>query len=206
MSEQYYTQEDVLKDTPEQMVENFEAQSNSLANVVPEVALALQQTSEALNELWNQAQESGNTGALALISAAWQRTEMIANQTVQLDALKQSAAVAIATIEDERKRVTEQLEELEAAIETEDDTHPELREFAESMRQQGAEDAQEMAEEYALEYAFDVTYDNLVENLKMQTGCDWKQINRFIGMLQGDYELTELQSAQLKAFIEGLDE
>ena len=93
MSEQYYGKEDELKDTPAQLIENFEAQSNSLANVVPEVAIALQQTGEALGQLYDQAQAVGNTGAMALISASWQRTEMIANQTVQLDALKQAAEV-----------------------------------------------------------------------------------------------------------------
>ena len=205
MSEQYYRMEDQLPDTPAQLIENFEAQSNSLANVVPEVAIALQQTGEALGELWNQAQEAGNTGAMALISASWQRTEMIANQTVQMDAVRQSAAAAIATIEEERKLVAERLEELETAIHYQDDTHPELKEFADNLRQEGAEEAQEMAEKYALEYAFDVSYDNISDQLKMITGCDWKQITRFIGILQGDYELTELQSAQLKAFIEELN-
>lgn len=204
MSEQYYGKEDELKDTPAQLIENFEAQSNSLANVVPEVAIALQQTGEALGQLYDQAQAVGNTGAMALISASWQRTEMIANQTVQLDALKQAAAAAIATIEDERRTVAERLEELETAIETEDDSHPELREFADSMRQQGAEDAQEMAEEYALEYAFETSYDNISSNLMEITGCSWQQISRFIGILNGDYVVSDLHSAQLKEFIESL--
>lgn len=61
-----------------------------------------------------------------------------------------------------------------------------------------------MAEEYALEYAFEVSYDNISENLAEITGCTWQQINRFIGILQGDYVVSDLQSAQLKAFIEAL--
>lgn len=141
MSEQYYAKEDRLPDTPQQLIENFEAHSNSLANVVPEVALALQQTGEALGQLYDQAQAANNTGAMALISASWQRTEMIANQTVQMDALKHSAAAAIATIENERQRVAEQLEELQTAIHYQDDSHPELKDFAQNLRQEGAEEA-----------------------------------------------------------------
>jgi chromosome segregation ATPase len=206
VSEQYYTQEDVLKDTPAQVVENFEAQSNSLANVVPEVALALQQTGEALGELWNQAQEAGNTGAMALISAAWQRTEMIANQTVQIDALKQSAAVAIATIEDERKRVTEQLDELETAIYHVDDTHPQIKELVETIREDVSEQIQDDANDMALEYAFEVTYEQAMENVREATGCTWQQINRFLAFFEGDYDLSDETAAMLKATIGSMEE
>ncbi len=190
---------------PAQLIENFEAQSNSLANVVPEVAIALQQTGEALGQLYDQAQAAGNTGAMALISASWQRTEMIANQTVQLDALKQSAAAAIATIEEERKLVAERLDELETAIHYQDDTHPELKDLIVAVRDEAMEDAMEMAEESAYEYVSEMQYDNISENLRRLTGCDWKQVSRFMDVLQGDYELTDLQSAELKAFIEGLN-
>ena len=206
MSEQYYTKEDVLKDTPAQLIENFEAQSNSLANVVPEVAIALQQAGEALGELWNQAQAEGNTGAMALISASWQRTEMIANQTVQLDALKQAAAVAIATIEDERRVVAERLEELETAIYHGDETHPDLRDFVEDIRESEREYVSADAESMALDYAFEVTYDQAMENIREITGCTWEQANRFCCFLEGDYEMSEETAAMLKATIESMEE
>lgn len=205
MSEQYYQKEDVLKDTPAQLIENFEAQSNSLANVVPEVAIALQQTGEALGELWNQAQAEGNTGAMALISASWQRTEMIANQTVQLDALKQAAAVAIATIEDERRVVAERLEELETAIHYQDDSHPEIKELVEAIREDVTEEIQDDANEMALEYAFEVTYEQAMENVREATGCTWEQANRFCAFLEGDYDLTDETAAMLKATIESME-
>lgn len=204
MTDQYYAKEDQLEETPERAIENFQAQSNSLANVVPEVAIALEQTGQALGQLYDQAQSAGNTGAMALISASWERAQMIANQTVQLDALKQSAAAAIQTLEEDRQLVIERLDELETALATEDDSHPQLREFADSMRTQGAEDAQDMAEEYAFEYVADVQHDNWCESIAEITGCNWQQINRFIGILQGDYVVSDLQAAELKAFIEGL--
>ena len=165
MSEQYYQKEDQLPDTPAQLIENFEAQSNSLANVVPEVAIALQQTGEALGQLYDQAQAAGNTGAMALISASWQRTEMIANQTVQLDALKQSAAAAIATIEEERKLVAERLDELETAIHYQDDTHPELKDLIVAVRDEAMEDAMEMAEhlDHIVLFSGDGDFRSLVE-------------------------------------------
>jgi hypothetical protein len=205
VSEQYYTKEDVLKDTPEQLIENFEAQSNSLANVVPEVAIALQQTGEALGELWNQAQAEGNTGAMALISASWQRTEMIANQTVQLDALKQAAAVAIATIEDERRVVAERLEELETAIYHADDSHPQIKELVEAIREDVTEEIQDDANDMALEYAFEVTYEQAMENVREATGCTWQQINRFLAFFEGDYDLSDETAAMLKATIESME-
>lgn len=205
MSEQYYQKEDVLKDTPAQLIENFEAQSNSLANVVPEVAIALQQTGEALGELWNQAQAEGNTGAMALISASWQRTEMIANQTVQLDALKQAAAVAIATIEDERRVVAERLEELETAIHYQDDSHPEIKELVEAIREDVTEEIQDDANEMALEYAFEVTYEQAMENVREATGCTRQQINRFLAFFEGDYDLSDETAAMLKATIESME-
>ncbi len=205
MTDQYYEQEDQLQETPERAIENFQAQSNSLANVVPEVATALEQTGQALGQLYDQAQAAGNTGAMALISASWERAQMIANQTVQLDALKQSAAAAIATIDEDRRQVVEQLSEYENALADGDESHPLLKEFAEEIRRDEYEASIEQAEEYALEYAHEVTYEQLGENIIELTGIkNWNLINRFIGILQGDYAVSDLQAAELKAFIEGL--
>ncbi len=205
MSEQYYEKEDVLPETPDQAIENFEAQSHSLANVVPDVAIALQQAGEALGQLYEQAKERGDTGAMALISASYERMEFTANQTVQLDALKQSAAAAIATIDEDRRQVIEKLGEYEEALADGDESHPLLKEFAEEIRRDEYEASIEQAEEYALEYAHEVTYEQLGENIMELTGIkNWNLINRFIGTLQGDYVLSDLQAAELKAFIEGL--
>lgn len=210
MSDQYYTQEDVLPNTPEQVIENVQAQSKSLANAVPDVALALQQSGEALGQLYAQAQDAGNTGAMALISATWERMEFTANQTVQLDALKQSALEAIQTINEDRRQVIEQLGELETAINEGDEYHPALKEFADGIRMDEAEYQAEIVipdlEQAIYEEVMDQRYDELIEHLTQMTGCKWQLINRFIGILQGDFDATPLQSAQLKAFIESLSE
>jgi chromosome segregation ATPase len=209
MSEQYYEREDVLPDTPEQAIENWQAQSNSLANVVPEVAQLLNDTGARLGELYTKAEATGDQQAMQTISESWANIQTMGNQTVMMDATRQAAASAIAVINDERKRVTEMLSELEEAISEGDETHPELAEYASQIRSDEAEYQQEYmmqdVQQDAMEYAFEVTYEAALENLKEATGLDWKICNRFIAFLDGDYDLSPLQSAMLKDLIESLE-
>ncbi len=206
MSEQYYVQEDVLPNTPDQVIENIQAQSSSLANVVPEVATALNQTGEALGQLYAQAQAAGNTGALALISAAWERTELIANQVVQMDALKQSALDAIATINEERLRVTEELSGLEEAINEGSERHPLLKDYAAEIRHDEAEAITEEIQSEAFEWAGESIYDSLQDNIGIMTGLKWNQISHFVSILEDSEEASPLECELLRDFILSLND
>lgn len=206
MSEQYYQREDALSETPERAIENWTAQSNSLAHVVPEVAQRLEESGAALGELYAKAEASGDERAMQIISTSWTHMETIANQTVQMDATRQAAAAAIQTIDDERQRLADELGGLEKAISEGDENHPLLAGYAETIRADASEYLMEEAIQDAYEYVADSTYDNFQTNLKFATGCEWGQISRFIEVLQGDVELSPLQSEKLKEFIESLGE
>lgn len=209
MSEQYYDQEDVLPDTPEQAIENWQAQSNSLANVVPEVAQLVNDTGARLGELYAKAEAADDHEAMHIIRESWASIQTMGNQTVMMDASRQAAAAAITTINDERMRVTEMLGDLEEAIAEGDETHPELAEYASQIRSDEAEYQQEyMMEDVqrdAMDYATETTYETSLENLKEATGLDWKLCSRFLAFLDGDYDLSPIQSAMLKELIESLE-
>lgn len=199
-----YTKEDQLPETPAQALENFQAQANSLANVVPEVAIALNQAGEAMGILYDQAQTAGNTGAMALISASWAKTEEIANQVVKMDAIQEAAVTTIKMINQARLEMVEQMNILEEAIWDIDETHPMLKDFSESIRHDHEALMMEEAEELADEWATEVVYDSLMTNIQIVTGCNWEQANRLIGVLQGDYAISDLNAALLKELIEHL--
>lgn len=201
--EQYYTQEDV-QETPNQALENFTATANSLANVVPEVAIALNEAGAALGELYAKAEAAGDTSAMQNISLAWTRAEEIANQTVQLDAARQAAIAAISTINDERLKVSELYDGVIDAIYDQDETHPELKDFAQAIRYDHEAVMMEEAEEIALEWATDVTWEQVHEGIARVTKCTWQQVNKFMAVLQGD-DISDINAALLKELIEHLD-
>jgi hypothetical protein len=199
VSEQYYTKEDSLPETTSQAIQNWQAQSNSLANVVPEVGQRLQEAGAMLGELYAKAEAEGNVEAMNSISVSWTHMETIANQTVQMDATRQAAAEVISTI-------SKTMGDLEEAISNGDEHHPMLADYAQTIRHDEAEATYEEAIEEAYEYVAESTYDNFTENLKRITGCTWEQVSGFIEVLQGDIDLSPLKSAELKEFIESLNE
>lgn len=197
MSDQYYTQEDVLPDTPAQAIQNWEAQSNSLAHVVPEVAARLNETGAYLGELYHKAQAAGDTRGMEIISASWQHIETIGNQTVQIDALGKAAAEVLKTI-------SKTMGDLEEAIASGDERHPMLQEYAADIRQDAAEATYDQAMEEAYEYASELQYEAAMDNLKEATGCEWEQCSLFWAFLEGEHDLSPMQSAMLKDLIESL--
>ena len=88
MTEHYYIQEDFVKETPGQAIENWQAQSSSLTNAVPEIALLVNQADEQLGVLYEQAKRVKNTDAMDKLSQAWGNIEAMANRSVQLDAAR----------------------------------------------------------------------------------------------------------------------
>lgn len=204
MSDQYYEKEDVLPDTPAQAIQNWEAQSNSLAHVVPEVAARLQETGTILGELYAKAEAAGDQRGMEIISASWSHIETIGNQTVQMDAARQAATEVIKTIDDERQRLAEELGGLEEAISEGNENHPMLEDYAAEIRRDEAEYTYEEAIGEAYEYVAESTYDHFHEILRLVTGCTWEQVTRFMEVLQGDVDLSPASTAKLKDFIETL--
>src|SRR6185369_6237890 len=92
---QQYQREDALPDTPAQAIENWQAQSNSLAHIVPEVAEKLNETGALLYQAQEAARERGDLGAVEQIGVAWANVERMANQVVQLDSAKAAAGEVI---------------------------------------------------------------------------------------------------------------
>jgi len=198
MTEQsYYVQEDFRKETPGQAIENWQAQSNSLSNAVPEIALLVNQAGEQLGNLYAQAERVKNRDAMDKLSTAWANIEAMANRTVQLDAARQAAEPVINML----AKVADLYENLQEAIWDEDETHPELKDFAESVRHDTEANMLQEAEAVAYEIAADSVYDELMAKIMVLTGCDWEQVNRFVGVLMGDVPVSNLDKALLKDWI-----
>ena len=101
-------------------------------------------------------------------------------------------------------RVADLYENLQEAIWDQDETHPELKDFAEFVRHDTEATMVGEAEAVAMEVAADSVYDDLMANIMTLTGCDWEAVNRFVGVLMGDVPVSNLNKALLKEWIESL--
>lgn len=200
MTEQYYIQENFIKETPGQAIENWQAQSTSLANVVPEIALLVNQAGEQLGILYEQAERVKNTDAMDKISTAWGNIQTMATRSVQLDAANKAAEPVINML----AKVADLYEGLQEAIWDQDTEHPELDQFAKAIQRNTEANMMVEAEAVATKVASELVYDDLMRNVMTLTGCEWEAVNRFVGVLMGDIPVSNLNAALLKEWIESL--
>lgn len=114
MTDQYYSQEENITDTPETALANLSAASSQVANYVPQAAEDLTRTEQALGYLYNQAE--GNPDAQEKIAEAWQIAQRTTEKLVQIDMVKQLAETALAKIQDREKRIKDEFTELQDAL------------------------------------------------------------------------------------------
>lgn len=116
MTDQYYSQEKNITETPETVLDNWQAQSSAVANFAPEAAEDLERASQALTKLWENAGAQGNVGDQALIQHLWDIEQRQANKVVQLDATRQAAIAALQHIDEKYTEATSELNQTKAAI------------------------------------------------------------------------------------------
>lgn len=125
--------------TPEQAIQNWQAQSNNLSYIVPEVADKLNETGALLYQAQEAARARGDMAAVDQIGVAYANMERMANQVVQLDGAQQAAAEVIRVIEEDRQKVLGEKADFETGVfELQEDgetEHPLLATLAEDLKE-----------------------------------------------------------------------
>jgi hypothetical protein len=172
----------------------------------PEQALAtLQQSEAALGALWQQAESAGDENAKALVMQAWEQSQAMAAQNTNLiEVATNTAKLALSTAE-QLKATMEEYGDLQDAIETVNEDHPLLRDFAMSVREDEAEYQSESLYHDAMDSAYDAAHDEITESfyegISEGLGIDWKESYRFLECLRGEYLFTDEERAALKGVI-----
>lgn len=155
------------------------------------------QVQDHLGQLWEQTENVA--GAHELISQTWEHVQAIAEQnaalTFQVVASGNISQAALAETKIER----EARQDLEDAIDAEDEDHPRLRDFAESIRDAAREDFEEyMADDIwpeAMAEAFEEIRDEVNNKIENLTGCGWKAASAFLSIIMGRRaQFTPLQA------------
>jgi DNA repair exonuclease SbcCD ATPase subunit len=205
VTDQYYSQEENITETPDTALDNWQAQSNAVANFVPEAAQELERASQALTKLWESAGAQGNTGDQALIQHLWDIEQRQAGRVVQLDAARQAAITVVQQLDQQLNKAEYDLKEINRAIETIDEDHPAIAELVEQVQQDTMDWAEDMAEQNTTEYAFDTAWEEVHDRVQHVTGLSWGKAYRFVSYLRGYREITDEQKALLITMIESLN-
>lgn len=144
---------------------------------------------ETLKGLWDDAVARNDERAMALIEETWNKA-----QALQQDAATvYTTTVAIATVATEavlqREAVQQELDMLNDAIESGDDSHPRLQDFAETIRQDAREEYEEWMQDEgwpeAMAEAFEEIRVEMVSRIRDLADCDYETANRFARIMMG---------------------
>lgn len=205
MTDQYYGREDNLPETAEVALSTWREQVSGLSNVVPETAEGLNQIHDALGHLWTQAAGAGDAGAQAMIDHIWNTAERDASKVVQLDAAIKAALTVAKKLDDERLAVIQEQAALQDAIESLDEDHPLLRDFADTIREESSDDFQLWFEEEgwpeAMAEAFEHFQGAFMERIRALTGADENTARRFMRMFFANRDLPDYQADLLRTLV-----
>lgn len=167
-----------------------------------------QQVEAYLGQLWQKTE--GVQGAHALIDDAWTHIQAIAEQndalTFQVVATSNIAKSALAETNLER----EARQELEDAIDSNNEEHPRLHDFSQTIRADAEEEYQEGLEEWVLpevrQQKTEEINQLLFNTLTYLTGCPDFAIAGFMRLLKGRQQPTEYQLEMLKELVASFGE
>lgn len=191
-------------DSPESALANWQAQSAPLAAYAAEAQTALDETQQALGMLWEQAELQGDEQAKQMVSAAWQRAQQLHGQVTHMDAGLAGAGATISTLDEQRRAALDELKSIVDAIEAGDETHPELEDFAQEIRQDEYEYAVEQAEYYADDMARENLYEEIDQRICAIFGEVDDQTSLFVDFIYGNLDITPSQEQLFREFIDSL--
>lgn len=169
----------------------------------------MQAAENYLGQLWDQTQ--GDESAHALITQTWDHVKAIAEQTSALTFQVVAGGNMTHTALQEAKAEREARVNLEFAIETGDESHPKLRDFAEMIREDAKEEYEEwMAEDgwpEAMAEAYEEIRGEMVERIQRLTGCGLGAASRYLSVIMGRrVQFTDYQAEMFAAFIDSFEE
>lgn len=163
-----------------------------------------------LQTLWGKAHDAKDEGALDLITNVWDRAQLLVEQNASLAfQVSGMGSIAVSALEGERA-TREALDNLEYAIDTNDDSHPKLQDFVETIREEAMEDFDERVSDSlwpeAMEAAYEEIRESLVDRVQKVSFTDWRSASRFVSAIMeyGDMsaEQQELLTELVSTFAE----
>lgn len=203
----YHDNQDIPNlDDPETALALFQQQQAALATVKEEADADLAQIEQSLGKTLQFAQEKGLTKLEQRVNKQWQLAQMQHRRVTHLTSALDGAGTAIKALHQQRDAVTAEFSRLVDAIEKGDETHPQLRGYAQDIRSDEAEAMYNDWDYMGYEYDFEFVYENYCERI----GDTWGHIinsglaSRVLDAVIGDLTLTDIQRAALVSFIETL--
>lgn|GEM_PF-6755577 len=192
---------DTQADTADSALTNWQTLSAPLATYAAEAQTMKNEIETALGALYEQAELSGDQDAKNRVMVAWERTQILTNQIVNMDAGLAGAGATIQTLNEQRRAALNELKSLVNAIEAGDEEHPQLEEFIQEIRQDEYEYAMEEASYYAQDQMAEILYDDMRVTF---AGRDIN-VSKLMDILRGDYTVSPAQAAILRDFISSFD-
>ena len=158
-----------------------------------------------LGVLWGKAHDAGDKQAMTLVQNTWDRVLSLVEQNSSL-AFQVTGMGSIATAALEGERATRAaLDELEDAIESGDEDHPKLADFAQTVRYDAQEDAEDYFNDYTIpelyEHAYEEQNDYLSGFIQTLTNCSRRAADLFICVLDNTESPTEEELDLLKQLL-----
>lgn len=152
----------------------------------------------------------GDEDAIAIINQTWTRVLTLADQT-QLLANQNAGSLKVASeAVQERDAVRDEWNNLQDAIDSNNEEHPRLHDFSQTIRADAEEEYEEGLEEWVLpevrQQKTDEINQLLFNTLTYLTGCPDFAIAGFIRLLKGRQQPTEYQLEMLKELFASFSE
>lgn len=159
-----------------------------------------------LQMLWGRAHDAHDEASLAVIADLWDRAQLLVEQNASLAfQVTGMGSIAVSALEGERA-TREALDEIEDALESADEDHPKLMEFAQTIRYDASEQFDEQLNEEIIPEIMEVAYEeqngylgNVIIEL---TGCSQLAADVFIEMLDNSFIPNDAQVEMLKALLD----
>jgi hypothetical protein len=203
-----------MTDQPTERPVDIRVELTALLSVVDDNVSITREQMEAIGDhlqtLWGKAHDAHDDAALDIITSVWDRAQLLVEQNASLAfQVSGMGSIAVSALEGERA-TREALDNLEDAIDSNDDSHPKLQDFAETIREEAMEYLDERVSEELWPEAYEAAGEDISENyldmITTITGCDWKAATHFKEMLDGWHKPTPEQVDLFKALMASFEE
>lgn len=201
MTDQYYANEDKPVESSENALANYQAQSNAVANFVPQSAQDLNNIGAALGGAYDAAIAAGKPEVAESINVAWETIQQHVNYIAQLDASREAAMAVIKMIDADKQKAEKNYDELNSAVENLDSDDPRIASLIEEIEM----DIYDNTEMVDPDWAYDMAWENVHDLVQMSTRLSWQRVHHFVSFLRGYREITDEQRALMVTFIQSFN-
>jgi hypothetical protein len=182
----------------------FQQQANALASVDQEAQAILGEIEQSLGKTLNFARDKGLTKLEERVQKQWELAQRQHRHVTHLKAALGGAGTAIQALAQQRDAITSEHARLVEAIDSSDESHPQLASFADSIRENEQESIYfSGVYENDMEIDFEFVYERNCEQIA-ETWSDQVEpsmVSRVLDAVLGDLTMTDEQRAAFIAFL-----